>query len=72
MFHQELCFYHGNNHKSNEENKTLYLDHRMSRSLGSYQTKILGSINFDTSKLVVGVSCAHTCIIIGSGCNVGT
>jgi hypothetical protein len=60
------------NHKANEEKKTLYLDHKMSRSLGSNQAKVHGSTNFDTSKLVVGVSCAHKCTIIGSRRNVGT
>jgi hypothetical protein len=26
MFHQELCLYHGTNHKGDEENKTFYMD----------------------------------------------
>jgi hypothetical protein len=64
MFHQELCFYHGTNHQVDEENKTLYLDHKMSTSLGLNQAEVHGSTNFNTSKLVVGVSCAHKCIII--------
>jgi len=64
MFHQELCFYHGTNHQVDEENKTLYLDHKMSTSLGLNQVEVHGSTNFNTSKLVVGVSCAHKCIII--------
>jgi hypothetical protein len=34
MFHQELFFDHGTNHQVDEENKTLYLDHKMSRNLG--------------------------------------
>jgi len=70
MFHQELCFYHGINHKDDEEDITFYLDHIMSKSLGSDQTKIHGNTNFDTSKLVVRISCAHICIIISSRCNV--
>jgi hypothetical protein len=44
----------------------------VSKSLGSNQVKIHGSTTSDTSKLVVGVSCAHICIIIGNRCNVGT
>ncbi len=44
----------------------------MSRSLGSNQVEIHRSNTYDTSKLVVGVSCAHICITIGSRCNVGT
>jgi hypothetical protein len=40
MFHQELCLYHGTNHKVDEKDKTLYLDHRVSRSLGSDKAKI--------------------------------
>jgi hypothetical protein len=44
----------------------------MSRSLGLDQTKIYGSTNFDTSKLAIGVPCAHICIFIGSRCNVNT
>ncbi len=71
MFHQELCFYHGTKYKVDEEDKTFYLDHRMLRNLGSYQAKIHRSTNFDTSKLAIGVSCAHKCIIIGNRCNVG-
>jgi hypothetical protein len=55
MFHQELCLYHGTNHQVDEENKTLYLDHRILRSLGSNQAKIHGSTDSNTSKLVVGV-----------------
>ncbi len=38
--------------------------------MGLDQAEIHGSTNFNTSKLVVGVSCAHKCIIVGSGCNV--
>jgi hypothetical protein len=38
----------------------------MLRSLALDQTKIYKSANFDTPKLVDGVSCAHRCIIIGS------
>jgi hypothetical protein len=66
MFHKKICLYHGTNHKVDEQDKTFYLDHIMSRSLGLDQTKIHRSANFDTSKLVDGVSCAHRCIIIGS------
>jgi hypothetical protein len=36
---QKLCLYHGINHKANEEDVTIYLDHRVLRSLGSNQTK---------------------------------
>jgi hypothetical protein len=72
MFHQEVCLYHETNHKVDEEDKTFYLNHIMSKSLGLYQTKIHRNINFDTSKLVDGISCAHKCITIGSRCNVGT
>jgi hypothetical protein len=39
MFYQELCLYHGTNHKVDEENRTLYLDHKMSRSLGLDQVE---------------------------------
>ncbi len=49
MFHQQLCFYHGTIHKADEEDKTFYLDHKVSRSLGSNQVKIHRSTNFDTS-----------------------
>jgi hypothetical protein len=66
------CFYHGTNHKIDEENQTFYLDHRMSRSLVSYQVEIHGNTNSNASKLAIGVSCAHKCIIIGNRCNVGT
>jgi hypothetical protein len=40
MFYQEFWFYHGINHKVDEEDKTFYLDHRVSKSLGSYQVNI--------------------------------
>jgi hypothetical protein len=72
MFHQELCLYHGTNHKVDEENKTFCFNYKMSRSLGLDQVEIYGNTNFKTSKLVIGVSCAHICIIIGSRYNVGT
>jgi hypothetical protein len=72
MFHQEFCFYHGTNHQVDEENKTFYIDHRMSKSLGSNQAEVNGSTDSNTSKLAVGVSCAHECIIVGNRCNVGT
>jgi len=52
--------------------KPFYLDHKVSTSLGLDQAKVHGSTNYNTSKLEVGISCAHKCIIIGSGCNVGT
>jgi hypothetical protein len=71
MLHQELCFYHGINHQVDEENKTFYLGDKMLRSLGSYQVEVHGNTNFNTSKLAIGVSCAHKCIIIGNKCNVG-
>jgi len=47
------------NYQVDEENGTLYLDHKVSRSLGSDQEKVHGSTNFNTSKLANGVSCAH-------------
>jgi hypothetical protein len=71
MFHQKLYLYHGTNHQVDEENRTLYLDHKMLRSLGLDQVKVHGSIDFNTSKMVVGVSCAHICIIVSSGYNFG-
>jgi hypothetical protein len=71
MFHKKLCLYHGTNYQVDEENETLYLDHRVSKSLGLDQEKVHGSTNFNTSKLANGVSCAHGCIIVGSRCNVG-
>jgi hypothetical protein len=71
-FIKNFVFYHGTNHKADEENKTLYLDHKVLRNMGSYQAEIHGSTNFNTPKLVVGVSCAHIRIIIGNRCNVGT
>jgi hypothetical protein len=66
MFHQELCFNHGTTHKVDEEDRTFYLDHKVSRSLGSNQVEIHRSTNFDTFKLVVGISCAHKYITIGN------
>ncbi len=39
---------------------------------GLYQVKVHGNIDFNTSKLAVGVSHAHKHIIVGSRCNVGT
>jgi hypothetical protein len=38
MFHQELFLYHGTNYQVDEENKTLFLNHKMLRSLGLDQT----------------------------------
>jgi hypothetical protein len=72
MFHKNFCLYHGTNHQVDEENDTFYLDHRVSRGLGSDKKKVHGSTNYDTSKLANGVSCAHRCIIVGSRCNAGT
>jgi len=66
-----LPLFHGTNYQVDEENETLYLDHKMLRNLGLDQEKVHGSTNFDTSKLANGVSCAHVCIIVGSRCNVG-
>jgi len=71
MFHQEFCLYHGTNRQVYEKNKTFYMDHRMLKSLGLDQTKVHGSNDFNASKLAIGVSCAHICIIVGSRCNVG-
>jgi hypothetical protein len=59
MFHQELCLYHGTNQQVDEENKTFYLDHKMSRNLGLDQAKVHGSTDSNTSKMAIGVSCAH-------------
>ncbi len=72
MFHRKLCLYCGINHQVDEENGTLYLDRRVLRNLGLDQEKVHGSTNSDTSKLAKGVPCAHTCIIVGNRCNVGT
>jgi hypothetical protein len=63
--------FNGIDHEVDEENITLYMDHKMLKNLGLDKAKVHGSINFNTSKLVVIVSCAHVCIIIGSRCNVG-
>jgi len=70
MFHQEFCLYHGTNHKVDEEDKTVYLDYKQSGNLGSNQTKICGSTNFDTSKLAVRFPCVHKCIFTSNKCNV--
>jgi hypothetical protein len=67
LFHQEHCLYHGTNHKANEEDKTLYLDHKMSKNLRSNQAEIYGSTNFDNSKLAIGVPCARICILLAMG-----
>jgi hypothetical protein len=48
------------------------MDHIMSKRLGSNQAKVHGNTIFNASKLAIGVSCAHRCIIVGSMCNVGT
>jgi hypothetical protein len=72
MFHKKLCLYHGTNHQVDEQNGTFYLDHRVLRSLGSDQAEVHGSTNSNTSKLAIGVSRAHKCIIVGNRCNVGT
>jgi hypothetical protein len=42
----------------------------MLRNLGLDQVEVHRNTNFNTFKLVVGISCAHKSIIIGSGCNV--
>jgi hypothetical protein len=43
----------------------------MFKSLGLNQIEVHGNTNLNISKLGVGVSCAHICIIVGSRCNVG-
>ncbi len=48
--------------------KPFYLDHRMSKNLGSNQVELHGNTHYNTSKLAVGVSCGQICIIIGSMC----
>jgi hypothetical protein len=58
MFHEKPYLYHGTNHQVDEENKILYMDHRMLKSLGSNQAKVHGSTDSNTSKLAIGVSCA--------------
>jgi hypothetical protein len=58
-FHQELCLYHGTNHKVDEEDKSFYLDPRMLINLGLDQVEIHRNTNFDTSKLTDGVSHTH-------------
>jgi hypothetical protein len=63
--------YHGTNYQVDEENITFYLDHTMSKNLGSNQEKVHGSTNSSTSKLANGISYAHGCIIVGNRCNVG-
>jgi len=42
-FFKNFAFYHGTNHQVDEKNRTLYLDHKMSRRLGLDQAKIHGS-----------------------------
>jgi hypothetical protein len=39
----------------------------VSRNLGSDKAKIHGNTNFDTPKLVVGVSCAHISSLLAIG-----
>jgi hypothetical protein len=69
MFHQKICLYHGTNHQVDEENKTLYLDHIMLKSLGLDQVYMEASILISPNwELEFHV---HICIIVGSRCNVG-
>ncbi len=63
MFHKKLYLYHGINHKVDEKNRTFYLDHKVSRNLGSYQIEIHGSTNSNTCKLGIGISCAHESLV---------
>jgi hypothetical protein len=37
----KLCLYHGTSYQVDEENKTFYLDHIVSKSLGSYKKKYM-------------------------------
>ncbi len=67
----KLYLYHGANHQVDEENGTLYLDHLVSKNLGLDKVEVHGSTNYNTSKLAIGVSCAHKCIVVGNRCNVG-
>jgi len=44
MFHKFFCLYHGTNHQVDEENDTFYLDHRVSRGLGSDKKKYMEAL----------------------------
>jgi len=43
MFYQELCIYHGSNYQTHEEDKTIYVNPKMSRNLGVDKTKVYKS-----------------------------
>lgn len=43
MFYQELCIYHGSNYQTHEENKTIYVNPRMSSNLEVDKKKVYKS-----------------------------
>ncbi len=63
---QELCLYHGTNHKDDEEDKTFYPNHKVLRSLGSVQAKIHKNTNFDSSKFTIHVHTYASLLTIGA------
>jgi hypothetical protein len=48
MFYQELCIYHGSNHQTHEEDKTIYVNPRMLSNLGVDKTKVYKSTSYIT------------------------
>jgi hypothetical protein len=55
-----------------KKTEPFYLDQKVSKNLGLDQVETYGNTNFDTSKLVATIPCAHKCIFTSSRCIVST
>jgi hypothetical protein len=66
MIDQELCFHYGPHHETLRQNKGVWMDNQMLRSMGGHKTTILGCFNFNHTHMGHGVSHPHICVKFGS------
>jgi hypothetical protein len=66
MFYQKFCLHYGPHHKVLMKNRGVWVDYKMSISVGGHKTMVFGWTDFSCTKMAHGVSCPHICIEFGS------
>jgi len=72
MFHQELCLHHDPHHEIIMQNRCVYVDCWMLRSMGDHKTEVSRCTDLNYTQMGHGVSCPHRCIKASSWAYVGS
>ncbi len=64
--YQKLCFHYGPHHKALTQNKGVWVDWQLLRSVGGHKVTVFGCTNFSCTQMGHGVSRPHRCVKFGN------